>query len=234
MKCPFEMYRIFVIDSEFMGENSDVELRNWLFDQLKMLIISLIVGIPLLGILIKLLSMGQPQYWIYVWLGCVLIGILICEIYPTVLAPLFHNFTPLPEGELRTKIEQLSKSIDFPASQIMCIDGSRTTLNSNAIHMGIGYNTRIVLYDNLIEQLSIDEILAIIAHEISHYKFRHGFKLLLIYLLSMGLYLYFLSLAIYNKEFYQSFGFKDVEVAVGLCLFSYMFKVLKIFNLILT
>eukprot|EP00761_Pharyngomonas_kirbyi_P004717 gb/GECH01004722.1/.p1 GENE.gb/GECH01004722.1/~~gb/GECH01004722.1/.p1 ORF type:complete len:430 (+),score=69.91 gb/GECH01004722.1/:1-1290(+) len=223
MKLPFELYRILVIDSEFFNQNSQV-LLNWTIDQLKLFILAVLGGIPVLLVALKLIQFGQTVHWIYIWGAVSVLSIFVQEIYPSVLGPMFNNFTKFPEDKpLRKKIQMLADELDFPLSEILMMDSSKRCDQANAFFTGLS-TKRIVLYDNLMDYFKEDEILAILAHEIGHYKMNHSTKELALQVMSVGIFLFALSQSIYNPEFYKSFGFVDsYDPSIGLCLFSYLY-----------
>ncbi|KAL9644902.1 hypothetical protein ABK040_005382 [Willaertia magna] len=210
------------------NENFGTIVVNWLLDQIKMGFIAVVVGLPLLYLILYLLSIGSPIHWLYVWVGSVALAVGIYELYPILLAPMFNTFYELPEGSLRRSIENLAKQVGIKVSDIVYVDGSKRSEHANAFMIGSNENKKIVLYDNLLSKnglnLTNDEILAILAHEINHYKQNHSIKVIMIQMITMGIFLFILSFMIYNEHFYSSFGFTFVDPSVGLCLFSYLYQ----------
>ncbi|EFC38546.1 predicted protein [Naegleria gruberi] len=211
--------------------------RNWIMDQIKMGIISVVIGTPLLFLILWLLTTGSPIHWVYMWVGSVALAVGIYELYPIILAPMFNTFYEMPEGPLRKSIEELTIKVGIPVKDIVYVDGSKRHENANAFMIGSGENKKIVLYDNLISKdglnLTNDEILAILAHEIHHYKMNHSIKILTSQVFSLGIFLFILSFTIYNEYFYNSFGFTEIDPSVGLCLFSYLFQPLGNFAMVI-
>ncbi|KAG2388572.1 hypothetical protein C9374_000011 [Naegleria lovaniensis] len=202
--------------------------RNWIMDQIKMGIMAVVIGIPLLFLILWLLITGSPIHWVYLWFGGVALSVGIYELYPIVLAPMFNTFYEMPEGPLRKSIEELTKTVGIDVKDIVYVDGSKRSEHANAFMVGSGKNKKIVLYDNLISKdglnLTNEEILAILAHEIHHYKMNHSIKILTSQVLALGIFLFILSFTIYNEHFYSSFGFGFIDPSVGLCLFSYLYQ----------
>lgn len=213
MKAPFEIYRIVVIDSKFLQRDNTSVLMSWIGDQIKISLLAIIVGMPLLSLILKLIWLFDPVHWVYVWIGSVACAVFVVELYPVVLAPMFFSVSKLPDGSLRSKILEMSKRIGFPAREIEYITASASGSNANAFIMGFGKQKRIVLYDGLFEQLDEDEVLAILAHEMGHYCNNHNLKVLLFQAFSMAVFLFGLSQIIYNVDFYKSFGFNEVNVS---------------------
>jgi len=140
--------------------------------------------------------------------------------YPTVIAPLFNKFTELPEGELRSKIEALASRVEFPLTKLYQIDGSTRSAHSNAYFFGFFKNKRIVLYDTLMEHATNDEIVAIVGHELGHWKMNHVTKNLVISLTHMLAFFYMFGFFLNYEELYTSFGFTSHSTLISLMLFS--------------
>jgi len=144
-------------------------------------------------------------------------------IYPTVIAPLFNKFTPLEEGELRDKIFQLAQRVNFPLKKLFVVDGSTRSNHSNAYFYGFFNNKRIVLFDTLLTQVNTQGIVAIIGHELGHYKFSHTLKNLIITQVHFLLFFFLFGQMLNADEMYSSFGFTPKPVFIGLFLFSFVY-----------
>jgi STE24 endopeptidase len=213
MKAPFEIYRITVIDSKFMrAGNTGSAITAWLIDQLKMFVLAVCVGIPLLSLILTLIAVSDTVHWIYMWIGSVACCVFLGELYPLILAPIFNSVHKL-EGPMKTRILQLAEKVGVNIQEVEYIDASVRGNNANAVLAGYGKQKRVVLYDGLLEQLDDDEVLAVLAHELGHYKWKHGTKNVLTQAVSMGVFLFALSRAIYNPDFYRSFGFAEINVS---------------------
>jgi STE24 endopeptidase len=129
MKTPFEIYRIFAIDSNFQFNE---KMMAYVMDQLKIFSISLIVGVPLLGLILKLIQIGSPIHWVYVWAGSAALVVGLSELYPNFLAPMFNSFRVLEDEELRKMIDKLALKVGFPPTEIVCMDGSTRSEHANA------------------------------------------------------------------------------------------------------
>src|SRR4051794_24160605 len=141
------------------------------------------------------------------------------SIYPTLIQPLFNKVEPLPEGELRSRIEELASRIKFPLTKLYVIDGSRRSGHSNAYFYGFFRNKRIVLYDTLIDQTTTDEACAILGHELGHWKLNHTMQMLALSQIQSFIFFYLFGLVINNQEMYQAFGFTTARpVIVGFIL----------------
>lgn len=152
------------------------------------------------------------------------LSIVMLTIYPTVIAPLFNKYTPLEDGELKTRIENLAKTVDYPLTKLYVVDGSTRSAHSNAYLYGFFKNKRIVLYDTLIKQCKDPrEIEAILGHELGHWKYSHTVFNFIIQQLYTFTMFYVFSQFIDNTNLYASFGFVDKPVAIGLVLFSQVY-----------
>jgi len=224
IRLPFEMYRIFI--DQFVVDNTTKQKVNWIrqivWDQIKMFLISLFIGIPMLSMVLSLFYWQYPFQWLIIVVIVSGFALWFSDLYPNI-AYLFNNFSILEDGELKNEINQLCLKLNFPVSEIYTMDGSKRVSHSNAFLMGF-WSTSFVLYDNLIKQLSTKEILAIIGHEIAHHKFKHTWKHLLIQLVFVGNFIYLFSSVVHLNVFYTGFGFNRVDVSVGLVLFSYLYS----------
>ncbi|XP_020590036.1 CAAX prenyl protease 1 homolog isoform X2 [Phalaenopsis equestris] len=169
---PFSLYSTFVIESRHGFNKQTI----WLFfrDLFKGICLSILLGPPIIAALIFIVQKGGPYLAIYLWAFMFVLSIVMMTIYPVLIAPLFNKFTPLPEGDLREKIEKLAASLKFPLKKLFVIDGSTRSSHSNAYMYGFFKNKRIVLYDTLIQQCkNEEEVVAVIAHELGHWKLNH-------------------------------------------------------------
>ncbi|MCD9640817.1 CAAX prenyl protease 1 [Datura stramonium] len=169
---PFSLYSTFVIEARHGFNKQTV----WLFfrDMIKGIALSIVIGPPIVAAIIVIVQKGGPYLAIYLWGFMLILSLVMMTIYPVLIAPLFNKFTPLPQGELRLKIENLASSLKFPLKKLFVVDGSTRSSHSNAYMYGFFKNKRIVLYDTLIQQCKNDEeIVAVIAHELGHWKLNH-------------------------------------------------------------
>jgi STE24 endopeptidase len=192
-------------------------------DQVGIFLISFIVGAPLLTITLALLIGDLPFKWLLTSFFVSSVAVLVSDIYPLILAPIFNTYTPLENGELKDEIMLLAKKLNFPVKGVYTVDGSKRSDHSNAFLIGF-WSSSVVLYDNLIKQLSTHEILAILGHEIGHHKLNHTWKHLIVQLVFMGNFIFLFSKVVNSTAFYQSFGFEQPDVSVGLVLFSYLYS----------
>ncbi|KAL2511345.1 CAAX prenyl protease 1-like protein [Abeliophyllum distichum] len=169
---PFSLYSTFVIESRHGFNKQTI----WLFfrDMIKGIVLAIVIGPPIVAAIIVIVQKGGPYLAIYLWAFMLVLSLVLMTLYPILIAPLFNKFTPLPDGELRVKIENLASSLKFPLKKLFVIDGSTRSSHSNAYMYGFFNNKRIVLYDTLIQQCKNDEeVVAVIGHELGHWKLNH-------------------------------------------------------------
>jgi STE24 endopeptidase len=205
LSSPFSLYSTFVLEKRY-GFNT-TSPKTWLLDALKSALISIALGLPLLGLLYTFIDSLGGIWWLVAATAFSCINVLLSILYPLVIAPLFNKFEPLPEGELATKIAELARRVGFRTSGIFVMNGSKRSRHSNAYFTGLGRVKRIVLYDTLVSSMSEEEILAVLAHEMGHEKKRHVLKMTL-----ASIALYFLGFRILDllmnwPELYAAFGF---------------------------
>ncbi|TVU28006.1 hypothetical protein EJB05_19512, partial [Eragrostis curvula] len=217
---PFSLYSTFVIEARHGFNKQTI----WLFirDMIKGILLSMVLGPPIVAAIIYIVQIGGPYLALYLWGFMFALALLMMTIYPTVIAPLFNKFTPLPEGVLREKIEQLAASLKFPLKKLFVVDGSTRSSHSNAYMYGFFKNKRIVLYDTLIQQCSNeDEIVSVIAHELGHWKLNHTVYSFVAVQLLMFLQFGGYTLVRNSKDLFESFGFEDQPIIIGLIIFQH-------------
>jgi STE24 endopeptidase len=171
---PFSAYRTFVIEARF-GFNRTT-FATWAGDLAKGLLVGAVLGLPVAALVIWLMRSAGSWWWLWAWLAWMGFQLLMLAIYPTVIAPLFNKFTPLPDGPARARIEALLARCGFAAKGLFTMDGSKRSSHGNAYFTGFGRAKRIVFFDTLLERLSPDETEAVLAHELGHFKLRHVAK----------------------------------------------------------
>ncbi len=232
---PFEYYSQFRLEERF-GFNR-MTPRLWLSDKVKGLAIAALLGIPLLALLLWFFNTFPQTWWFWGFLALMTFQLLMLVLYPRWILPLFNKLSPLPEGDLRTRLLELADRTGFNAQTIQVIDGSKRSTHSNAFFTGFGRFRRIVLYDVLIEQLEQRELEAVLAHEIGHYKLGHIPKMLLVGALFSFLGFALLGWLATQPWFYAAFGFdadivflwtagQPPSVAPALLLFSLLSGIL--------
>ncbi len=214
---PFDIYNTFVLEAKF-GFNYTT-LKLFIADIFKSLIIGCVIAIPLLIIILKLMDIANVNWWLYVWLVIATFNLLILFLYPKFIAPLFNKFTPLQNDVLKLTINKLLQKCGFNNSEVFVMDGSKRSAHGNAYFTGFGKTKRIVFFDTLLKQLTNDEIGAILAHELGHFKKNHIIKQMIVsFLMTLGI-LYILSLLINNYTFYNIMGVNHMANYNALLLF---------------
>lgn len=215
---PLSIYRQFVVEARFGFNRMTPAL--FVADLAKQALLGLAIGVPLLFAVLWLMSTMGERWWIYVWLFWAVFNLLLLFIYPTWIAPLFNKFEPLPEGELRTRIEQLLERCGFASGGLFVMDGSKRSAHGNAYFTGFGRTKRIVFFDTLIARLSAEEIEAVLAHELGHFKHRHVVKRIALSFALALAFLWLLAQAIEAPWFYAALGVSTPGTAMALALFS--------------
>ena len=201
---PFSWYRTFRLEARF-GFNRTT-LRLWLLDLVKGLAIGIALGLPLLLAILWLMGRAGAWWWLWAWIVWFGFQLLMLFLYPTVIAPLFNRFTPLPAGAARERVEQLLARCGFAVAGLFVMDGSKRSGHGNAYFTGFGKARRIVFFDTLLARLVPDEIEAILAHELGHYKLRHVLKRILWSALLSLAFLALLALLANSEWFYVGLG----------------------------
>lgn len=168
---PFSVYGTFVLEEKYGFNKTSPSL--FVLDKLKGYIIAIIIGGGLMALLVKAYYWAGPLFWLYGWIGITIFSLFITMFYTSVLVPIFNKLKPLEEGELRNAIETFTAGVRFPVKNIMVMDGSKRSSKSNAYFSGIGPRKTIVLFDTLVEKHTTPELVAVLAHEIGHYKKKH-------------------------------------------------------------
>lgn len=236
LEMPFDLYRTFVIEARF-GFNK-MTLMLYLADALKNMLLGAIIGLPLLlGVLWLMERMGS-HWWLYVWGVWMVFNLLLLFLYPTFIAPLFNKFQPLRDESLKARIEALLLKCGFTASGLFVMDGSKRSSHGNAYFTGFGKTKRIVFFDTLLERLTPNEVEAVLAHELGHFKYRHVVKrIALTFIMSLG-FLWLLAQLMQADWFYAGLGVtlhspgsgQTASTALALLLF---FMVLPVFSFLL-
>ena len=229
LEAPFSLYKTFVIEARF-GFNK-MTFALYLGDTIKELLLTALFGIPLLYGVLWLMGRMGDNWWLYVWAVWVGFVLLIQFIFPSFIAPLFNKFAPLQDETLKAKIEALLKKCGFTASGLFVMDGSKRSAHGNAYFTGFGKTKRIVFFDTLLHSLSTEEIEAVLAHELGHFKHRHVLKRIG-YTFAVSLaFLWLLAQLMHADWFYRGLGVTMPETAfstaVALLLF---FMVLPVFG----
>ncbi len=221
LSLPFSIYSTFVIEEQF-GFNKTTP-ATFVTDILKGLLLSVLLGAPLLAGIIGIFEYLGAEAWLYAWLVVILFTLFVQFIAPTWIMPLFNKFTPLEDGELKDAILAYADNVSFPLRGIYKIDGSRRSGKSNAFFTGFGKNKRIALFDTLIDNHSVPELVAVLAHEVGHYKKKHIPKNMLFSFLHTGVMLFLLSLFIRVPGLHEAFFMEQISVYAGLVFFGLLY-----------
>lgn len=226
INIPFSIYDTFVIEKKF-GFNT-MSVRIFITDHIKSWFIALLVGVPVLGLITWFYYKAGPHFWIYAWILITLFSVFMNFFYSELIVPLFNKQTPLEEGSLRQKIEEFAVKTGFKLKNIYIIDGSKRSTKSNAYFSGFGPKKRIVLYDTLLKELSEEEIVAVLGHEIGHYKKRHVLLMMISSFLITGLMLFLFSLVVNNPKLSQALGAENPSFHLGLIVFGILYSPLSL------
>ncbi|MFQ5902775.1 MAG: M48 family metallopeptidase [Candidatus Binatia bacterium] len=218
LSLPTDLYSTFVIEERF-GFNKTT-LRLYLTDKLKGLFLGVMIGVPFLFGVLWLMEATGPYWWLWAFLFIFAFQFLMVVVYPTLIAPLFNKFEPLKDGELRQRILALADQVGFKAGGIYTMDGSRRSAHSNAYFTGIGKTKRIVLFDTLVEHMTMDQGLAVLAHEMGHYKMKHVRRMLVIRGIYLLVGLYILGLLVDYQPMFRAFDLERPSNYGALVLFS--------------
>ncbi|MBJ6368358.1 M48 family metallopeptidase [Snuella sedimenti] len=219
---PFSYYSTFVIEEKF-GFNKTTK-KTFFLDKLKGWLMMIIVGGGLLALIIWFYELTKSQFWLYTWGLIAIFTIFMNMFYSKLIVPLFNKQTPLEAGSLRDKISEYAKTVGFKLDKIFVIDGSKRSTKANAYFSGFGSEKRVTLYDTLINDLEEDEIVAVLAHEVGHYKKKHIIFNLCTSILLTGFTLYILSLFISNPLLSNALGVDIPSFHIGLIAFGLLYS----------
>lgn len=226
INLPFSWYDTFVIEKKF-GFNT-MTRRTFITDQLKSWFIALLVGVPVLAIVTWLYYKTEKGFWIYAWLLVTAFTVFVNFFYSEWIVPIFNKQTPLIESPLRSKIEAFAAKAGFRLKNIFVIDGSKRSTKANAYFSGFGSKKRIVLYDTLIREMSDEEIVSVLAHEIGHYKKKHVIRNLISSVLLTGLMLFLFSRIVGNPVLSAALGAEIPGFHIGLISFGILYSPLSL------
>ncbi|MEM7144952.1 MAG: M48 family metallopeptidase [Verrucomicrobiota bacterium] len=221
LDLPFEIYDTFVIEEKF-GFNKTSPL-TFTLDLVKGLALSALLGLPILALLLYLFSTFQYA-WLIGWIAVSGFSLLLVYLAPRFILPLFNKFSPLEDGELKSAIHAMAEKCRFPLTEVSVMDGSKRSSKSNAFFTGFGKNKKIALFDTLIENHGTQELVAVLAHEIGHFKKKHIHQGIAIGILQTGLLFFVFNFFLNNKELSAAFGVTQTSVYMSLVLFALLFK----------
>ncbi|MFP4846513.1 M48 family metallopeptidase [Winogradskyella sp. PE311] len=219
---PFAYYKTFVIEEQFGFNKSTIKL--FLLDKIKGLLMMAIIGGGIISLIVWFYQLTGNQFWLYAWGIVTVFTVFMNMFYSKLIVPLFNKQTPLEDGELRNKISDYANSVGFSLNKIFIIDGSKRSTKANAYFSGFGSEKRVTLYDTLVNDLDDDEIVAVLAHEVGHYKRKHIIFNLVTSILLTGLTLYMLSIFISNPLLSNAIGVEIPSFHVGLIAFGLLYS----------
>lgn len=222
LNMPFAYYKIFTIEEKF-GFNKQT-LKVFITDKVKGWALGAVLGGLILVAVLKIYEWFGTDFWWYAWMLLTVFMILMNLFYAKLIVPLFNRQTPLEDGPLKEKIEAYAHKVGFAVKNIFVIDGSKRSTKANAYFSGFGKQKRVTLYDTLIQGLSEDEIVAVLAHEVGHYKKKHIIYQLIISVLTTGLTLFLLSLFLSKPEFSLAIGVATPSFHAGLVSFAILYS----------
>ncbi|MHA7944741.1 M48 family metallopeptidase [Formosa sp. 3Alg 14/1] len=222
LTTPFNYYQTFVIEEQF-GFNKTTK-TTFIIDKIKGWFMLAIIGGGILALIIWFYDIAGEQFWLYAWALIAVFSLLMNMFYAKLIVPLFNKQVPLEDGSLRDKISEYAKTVGFKLDNIFVIDGSKRSTKANAYFSGFGSEKRVTLYDTLINDLTENEIVAVLAHEVGHYKKKHIIFNLVASILLTGVTLFVLSLFISNPLLSHAIGVEIPSFHVGLIAFGLLYS----------
>ncbi|MCB9481387.1 MAG: M48 family metallopeptidase [Desulfobacteraceae bacterium] len=227
LDLPFSLYSTFVIEEKFGFNKTSFKL--YFSDKIKMLFISSLIGIPLIGLILVFFKYFGGFAWLFCWIVVTCFILAMQIIVPVWIMPFFNKFNPLEDGELKKKVMDYASANNFPLENVFVMDGSRRSQKSNAFFSGFGKTKRLVLFDTIIEKHSPDEIVSIVAHETGHYKKKHILISTFLGVIQAGVMFYLLSFFISFQDLFDAFYVERVSVYAGLVFFGFLYSPVDFF-----
>jgi len=222
LTIPFQWYSIFVIEEKYGFNKTTV--KTFIADKLKGYLLSAVIGGGLLSLLIYFVQVLGPSFWIWFSAIAAVFILFVNMFYTSLILPLFNKLTPLQEGDLKKAIEDFSKKVSFPLDNIFVLDGSKRSKKANAFFSGIGKKKKIVLYDTLIANHTTDELVAVLAHEVGHFKKKHIIWGYVLSVLQIVFTLFVLSLMVFNENLSFALGGTHLAIHLNLLAFGILFS----------
>jgi STE24 endopeptidase len=222
ISLPFSCYNTFVIEEKY-GFNKTTP-KTFVIDKIKGYLLTLIIGGGVIGGAMYLVTVLPDGFWLYLWIGLAVLMLLINMFYADIIVPIFNKLKPLEEGSLRQKIEDYSKKVGYSLKNIYIIDGSKRSTKANAFFSGLGPRKTIALYDTLVEKHSDEELVAVLAHEVGHFKKKHVLTSMLLTILQLGLMCYLLEICIKQPVISEALGGNDMVFHLGLIAFGILYS----------
>jgi len=222
ISIPFSCFNTFVIEEKY-GFNK-MTVKTFVMDKIKGYLLTIIVGGLLLFGAIYLVSILEKGFWIWLWISLSLLMVFVNMFYADLIVPIFNKLTPLETGSLRDKIESYTKKIGYSLKNIYIIDGSKRSSKANAFFSGLGPRKTIALYDTLVDNHTEEELVAVLAHEVGHYKKKHVLTSLFLSIFQLGLMCFLLEICLNVGEISQALGGEEIEFHLGLIAFGILYS----------
>ncbi len=226
LNLPFQIYDTFVIEERF-GFNKTTP-KTFVVDQIKGILLGSILGIPLLALVLWIFGTVENA-WLWAWLAFTGFQLLMTYLAPSLILPLFNKFEPMEDGELKSRIQDMAKDCEFPLTEIHVMDGSKRSTKSNAFFTGFGKRKKIALFDTLIENHSVDELLGVLAHEIGHFKKKHIIQRMIFSFVQTAVIFFLLGVvtsqeSVFARSLFDAFGVNEISTYAGLVFFTLLFS----------
>ncbi len=218
---PSSLYSTFVIEEKY-GFNCTTP-KTFVFDTVKSILLAIIIGGPILALVLWFFEYSGNQAWLFCWLGVFFITLVLQVLAPVVIMPIFNKFTPLEEGQLKDAIHEYTQHEKFTIKGVFVMDGSKRSTKLNAFFTGFARYKKIVFFDTLVEKLSKEQIIGVLAHEMGHYKHKHLVKRIFASFIQTGIIFYFLSLVMSNESIFSAFGMTHLSTYASLIFFGFLY-----------
>ncbi len=232
ISMPFNYYSTFYIEEKY-GFNKTT-LKTFILDKIKGIILSAIIGGALLALAMYLLSVFNDGFWLWLWFGLSVFMIFMNMFYAELIVPIFNKLTPLKDGSLRVKIEEYATKVGYSLKNIYVIDGSKRSTKANAFFSGLGPKKTIALYDTLIEKHGEDELVAVLAHEVGHYKRNHIFSSMIFTIIELGIMCFLFEMCMNQTIIAEALGSNQMSFHLGLIGFSFLYSPVSLITGILS
>ena len=232
VSLPFSIYHTFVIEERFGFNKTTPHL--FIIDKIKGYAIFIVLGSIVITPILYFFHVYGDIGWLIAWSILTAFMIAVQPLFVHVIAPMFNEFTPLEEGELRSAIEKYTKKVNFPLARIDIMDGSKRSAHSNAYFTGFGKSRRIAIFDTLVEKHSTNEIVSVVAHEVGHYKLKHVLQGTILGIIETGIMLFAFNLIMNDISLFQVFGVSQLSVHAGIVFFSMLYAPVSMFTSIIT
>jgi len=218
---PFSVYSVFVIEEKYGFNRTNI--KTFIIDKLKGYLLTAVIGGAILSLIVWFFLSAGIWFWLYAWIAMTVITLIFTIFYTDLIVPLFNKLEPLPDGELRTAIQGYADGVKFPLKNIFVMNGSKRSTKANAYFSGLGSKKSIVLFDTLIEDHTVDELVAVLAHEVGHYKKKHVQQGMIISGIQMGIMLFVLGWLVNSPTLSAALG-AEPSFHIGLLAFTLLYS----------